>query len=46
MAGIPNAPSVYSTNEKIHKKRHEKVLKSLVEFGYMTEKEVKKLMDK
>ncbi len=46
LAGIPNAPSVYSTNEKLQKKRHEKVLKSLVEFGYMTEKEVKKLIDK
>ena len=41
LAGIPNAPSVYSpnVNPTLSKKRQEKVIKSMVEYGYLTQDE-------
>lgn len=37
LAGIPNAPSVYSpnVNPELSKKRQEKVIKSMVKYGYL-----------
>ena len=39
LAGIPNAPSVYSptVNPDLAKKRQEKVIKDMVEYGYLTQ---------
>ena len=41
LAGIPNAPSVYSpnVNSELSKKRHAKVLRSMVKYGYLTQEE-------
>lgn len=41
LAGIPNAPSVYSpnVNPELSKKRQSKVLKSMVKYGYLTQEE-------
>lgn len=41
LAGIPNAPSVYSpnVNPELSKKRHAKVLRSMVKYGYLTQEE-------
>jgi len=47
LAGVPNAPSVYSpkNNPDLALKRREKVLKSMVEGGYITEEEAEKIPD-
>ena len=41
MAGIPNAPSVYAptANKDLCKSRQQKVINSMVEYGYITEDE-------
>ena len=41
MAGIPNAPSVYAptVNPDLTRKRQEKVIDSMVEYGYLTQEE-------
>ena len=41
MAGIPNAPSVYAptVNPDLTRKRQEKVIDSIVEYGYLTQEE-------
>ena len=44
LAGIPNAPSVYSNNAELAEKRQEKVLRSMLKMGYLTEKEIKKIL--
>lgn len=45
LAGIPNAPSVYSpnVNPDLSKKRQEKVIKSMVQYGYLTQEEADKI---
>lgn len=45
LAGIPNAPSVYSpnVNPELSKKRHAKVLRSMVKYGYITQEEADKI---
>lgn len=45
LAGIPNAPSVYSpnVNPNLSKKRQEKVIKSMVEYGYLTQEDANKI---
>ena len=42
MAGIPNAPSVYAptVNKELCRQRQNKVINSMVEYGYITQKEV------
>lgn len=42
LAGIPNAPSVYSpsVNPDLTRKRQEKVISDMLEYGYLTEAEV------
>lgn len=44
LAGIPNAPSVYSVDDELSKKRQDKVLKSMLRSGYISEKEMKKIL--
>ena len=41
LAGIPNAPSVYAptVNPDLTRKRQEKVIDSMVEYGYLTQEE-------
>ena len=41
MAGIPNAPSVYAptVNPELTKSRQQKVIDSMVEYGYLTQEE-------
>lgn len=41
LAGIPNAPSVYSpnVNPELSKKRQAKVIRSMVKYGYLTQEE-------
>lgn len=41
MAGIPNAPSVYAptVNKELCRQRQNKVINSMVEYGYITQKE-------
>lgn len=41
LAGIPNAPSVYSptVNPDLAKKRQQKVIKDMVEYGYLTQEQ-------
>ena len=41
LAGIPNAPSVYSPsiNPDLAKKRQSHVLNAMVQYGYITEEE-------
>lgn len=45
LAGIPNAPSVYSpnVNPELSKKRHEKVIRSMVKYNYLTQEEADKI---
>lgn len=45
LAGIPNAPSVYSpsVNPDLTKSRQQKVIDSMVEYGYITKEEAKKI---
>lgn len=47
MAGIPNAPSVYAPtiNPDLTKKRQEKVIYSLVKYGYITQEEADSIPD-
>ena len=41
LAGVPNAPSVYSptVNPDLAKKRQNHVLNKMVEYGYITQEE-------
>ena len=41
MAGIPNAPSVYAptVNPDLTRSRQQKVIDSMVEYGYLTQEE-------
>lgn len=41
LAGVPNAPSVYAptVNPELTKKRQEKVISSMVEYGYITKEQ-------
>lgn len=45
LAGIPNAPSVYSptVNPELARKRQEKVIKDMVEYGYLTQEQADNL---
>lgn len=45
LAGLPNAPSVLSQNSELAAARQKKVLKSMVEAGYITEKEMNEIAD-
>lgn len=46
LAGIPNAPSVYSPtkNPELSKQRQRQVAKKMVEYGYLTEDEEKEII--
>ena len=48
LAGLPNAPSVYNpiSNPDLAKSRQEKVLNSMVEYGYLTKEEANKITNK
>lgn len=48
LAGIPNAPSVYSpnVNPELSKQRQKKVISSMVKYGYLTQEEAEKIIDK
>ena len=41
LAGVPNAPSVYAptVNPDLAKNRQGKVIRSMVEYGYLTQEE-------
>ena len=45
LAGVPNAPSVYAPtiNPDLAKSRQGKVIRSMVEYGYLSEKEANKI---
>lgn len=45
LAGVPNAPSVYAptVNPDLAKSRQGKVIRSMIEYGYLTEEEANKL---
>jgi len=45
LAGVPNAPSVYAptVNPELAKKRQKHVLNKMVEYGYITEEEMRQL---
>lgn len=45
LAGIPNAPSVYSPNEnpELAKQRQKQVIQKMIRHGYLTEEEAKKI---
>lgn len=47
IAGIPNAPSVYSlnVNPDLAKKRHKKVLSAMVEEGYLTQEQADEIFN-
>lgn len=45
LVGIPNAPSVYSKNEKLARERQEKVLKSMVQAEFITQEEMNEILD-
>lgn len=46
LAGIPNAPSVYAptVNPELAKQRQSQVMKKMIEYGYLTEKEADKIV--
>lgn len=46
LAGIPNAPSVYAPtkNSKLAKQRTKQVINKMVEYGYLNQKEVGKIL--
>lgn len=46
LAGVPNAPSVYAPtiNPDLTKSRQKKVLSSMVEYGYLTQKEADEVL--
>lgn len=48
LAGVPNAPSVYSpkVNPELSKKRQEKILECLVRDGHMSENDAEKILKK
>lgn len=48
LAGVPNAPSVYSPtiNPDLAKNRQGKVLRSMVEYGYISQEEADKILNK
>lgn len=47
LAGVPNAPSVYAptVNPHLAKSRQGKVLRSMVEYGYLTQEEADKITE-
>ena len=45
LAGIPNAPSIYSKNNELARERQEKVLKSMVQAEYITKEEMYEILD-
>ena len=45
LAGIPNAPSVYSKNSALAESRQKKVLKSMVDCGYLSKEESEKILN-
>ena len=47
LAGVPNAPSVYSpkVNLNLAEKRQDVVLQKMVDFNYLTEKEMKEIQE-
>lgn len=47
LAGVPNAPSVYAPtiNPDLAKSRQGKVIRSMVEYGYLSEEEANKLQE-
>ena len=47
LAGVPNAPSVYSpkVNLNLAEKRQDVVLRKMVSAGYLTEKEMEKIQE-
>lgn len=48
LAGIPNAPSVYAPtqNPELAKQRQKQVAEKMVKYGYLTEEEKDKILDK
>lgn len=48
LAGVPNAPSVYAPtiNPDLAKSRQGKVLRSMVEYGYLSQEEADKILNK
>ena len=48
LAGVPNAPSVYAPtiNPDLAKSRQGKVLRSMVEYGYLSQEEADKVLNK
>ena len=48
MAGIPNAPSVYSpsVNPDLTKSRQKKVIADMVSYGYLSQEEADKILTK
>lgn len=46
LAGIPNAPSVYSpnSNPELSKQRHAQVLSKMIKYGYITKEEADSIM--
>ena len=47
LAGIPNAPSVYAptVNSDLTRSRQEKVISSMIEYGYLSKNDESKLLD-
>lgn len=47
LAGIPNAPSVYSPtkNPELAKKRQKQVINKMIEYGYLTQEEADKILN-
>lgn len=47
LAGVPNAPSIYAPtiNPDLAKSRQGKVIRSMVEYGYLSEEESKKIQE-
>ena len=46
LAGIPNAPSVYSKNPKLAAERQRKVLRSMVDSGYISQERMNEILNK
>ena len=46
LAGVPNAPSVYvpTVNPELAKRRQGKVIRSMIEYGYLSQEEADKIM--
>lgn len=47
LAGIPNAPSIYSSNRhsELARKRQKQVLKAMVKYGYLSQEEADRIYD-